>query len=60
RPAYFPETSGLQLRAPRKSCRHLRRLVFSPRQVAKELFIQSLNFHARKPAHHSGRRGFLF
>jgi len=33
RPAYFPETSGLQLRAPRKSCRHLRRLVFSPRLV---------------------------
>jgi arsenite methyltransferase len=29
-------------------------------KVAKELFIQSVNFHARKPAHHSGRRGFLF
>jgi arsenite methyltransferase len=29
-------------------------------KVAKDLFIQSVNFHARKPAHDSARRGFLF
>jgi arsenite methyltransferase len=29
-------------------------------KVAKDLFIQSVNFHARKPEQHTGRRGFLF
>ncbi len=29
-------------------------------KVAKDLFIQSVNFHARKPAHQRDRRGFVF
>jgi arsenite methyltransferase len=29
-------------------------------KVAKDLFIQSVNFHARKPEGGAGRRGFLF
>jgi arsenite methyltransferase len=29
-------------------------------KVAKDLFIQSVNFHARKPDQDSGRHGFLF